>query len=1278
MTVDRNFLDLFWAISGQDRTKRYEAIEQLLSSLTDNNGKAKPEYVDYTKERLVKGLKSFSTDARIGFSQTLCSLLCKHPSLVTNSQLLELFNKHIYSTAASSTKEEKSVKYAYILCPRVLCEADRVTQLKLDQIKPVVDRFLSLSSTSNLKAEILSVSQLLVSKLPPKLVHKLFSDFAQKVWQLFSLTDSELLGDQLLFLLRLRRRLKGLDVGGLPASFDLSSKMFRRKLIKSFQHSTGDTILSLVDEAVEQTALKTIWPKLSGLLCDENASVRCRKTLMQIASHIICQHGDDWTRYILSEPVILVLIRQMSKPTLSCFEDACSLMRQCLQTVCAPYTKKRAAVVQPAEPMDSDDGRRSTSPSTLFSCFAEFHPTCDLICAHSAPKPLQFLMNFAHQAIGNEALVSYANKLVRLFIQPKSFTVGHPDLDAIDQNVLRSFAAFQLQRVLWCILRPPTSSVLLGSIEQFLTFFVTFGLTIYNLPLPAEYQSETPIGRSVANTCWLSFFRLLTQLASHSEGAVQKSHDKVPAPHSLLSDSLLLVTKAITELLDATIDQLETSVPRLSSHLHQSISLLKKARSEDKLGLAMANLHAVTLLYYLSNPSDTLNVLIDDLAECFKRRRNCHKGHPLNDGGPAWPSVLTDVVLGLISNPSIMLRSFARTLFDQLIVSGDASKECVRLICDVSNIRVDRRSVKKVDGDDEEEAEGLIAFSDEELDTAEEKDDADEELDAETGPNSEISEDKEVNETESDQSEQSISDPESDDDLEEQIDMDEAHLTSFRERIKTALGPAALGEDEVDSTSYREFTDAEMFAQDEALAAAFRANRLSTPKRTIAERARSLGQLKMRCLDQFECILQHSSQPEVFWPTITHMLNLAKEACVAERKTHPTEKQDPTRNLKKLRQRLSDVARSGDLPGLQRVLEILKRVTSRGLNLESQLTKATLALPNVAETLATVTTAIVDASKVGSPQPYYLNVITAITQFVFHVASACSEPEGLLVTVSEPLLEEFLIYVTSTRKSSIAGGFFLTLLHQSQVFATQATPLMLDAFFKFLESASSSNKAPDGAQLFAHTNCCNALGMLFQALAEKRYDDSYFSKVPKRIFTRSIRFLSGLDYDSVEDVRCFVWFSKLSVATAVFNLLTWATKVARKQGFELILEPKLIQILRNLPCKSVIRKPARKFANFFNQSVNAEGLSKEEKQAIKAQRKQARRARRKEKALLRQEKLVALNKSKGAERVKTTQNGIEKPKARKPLKTGESHHVPSLKRKHTSYKRKDTKKQKLS
>ncbi|OON15386.1 hypothetical protein X801_08813, partial [Opisthorchis viverrini] len=734
MTVDRNFLDLFWTISGQDRTKRNEAIEQLLCSLTDNNGKGKPEYVDYTKERLVKGLKSFSADARVGFSQTLCSLLCKHPSFVTNSQLLELFNKHIYSTAASSTKvsliayqqrytlqEEKSIKYAYILCPRVLCEADRITQvcselylssghlqLKLDQIKPVVDRFLSLSSTPKLKAEILSVSQLLVSKLPPKFVHKLFSDFAQKVWQLFSLTDSELLGDQLLFLLRLRRRLKvtsqvavyyrfspqGLDVGELPASFDLSSKMFRRKLIKSFQNSTGDTVLSLVDETVEQTALKIIWPKLSGLLCDENASVRCRKTLMQIASHIICQHGDDWTRYILSEPVILVLIRQMSKPTLSCFEDACSLMRQCLQTVCAPYTKKRAMVVQPAEPTDADDGRRPTSPSTLFSCFAELHPTCDLICAHSAPKPLQFLMNFAHQAIGSEALVSYANKLMRLFIQPKSFTVGHPDLDAIDQNVLRSFAAFQLHRVLWCLLRPPTPSVLLGSVEHFLTFFVTFGLTIHNLPIPAEYQSETPIGRSVANTCWLSFFRLLTQLASHSEPAVQKSHDKVSAPHSLLSDSLLLVTKATTELLDATIDQLETSVPRLSSHLHQSVSLLKKARSEDKLGLAMANLHAVTLLYYLSNPSDALNVLMDDLAECFKRRRNCHKGHPVNDSGPAWPSVLTDVVLGLISNPSIMLRSFARNLFDQLIVNGDASRECVRLICDVSNTRVDRRNVK--------------------------------------------------------------------------------------------------------------------------------------------------------------------------------------------------------------------------------------------------------------------------------------------------------------------------------------------------------------------------------------------------------------------------------------------------------------------------------------------------------------------------------------------------------------------------------------------------------
>lgn len=80
----------------------------------------------------------------------------------------------------------------------------------------------------------------------------------------------------------------------------------------------------------------------------------------------------------------------------------------------------------------------------------------------------------------------------------------------------------------------------------------------------------------------------------------------------------------------------------------------------------------------------------------------------------------------------------------------------------------------------------------------------------------------------------------------EEEEIDEVQLNSVRDRVRQALGPAALDEEELDSTTYQEFTDEEMFARDAALAAAFRANLKTAPDRTAAERARSLGQMKMR------------------------------------------------------------------------------------------------------------------------------------------------------------------------------------------------------------------------------------------------------------------------------------------------------------------------------------------------------------------------------------------------------------------------------------------------
>lgn len=79
---------------------------------------------------------------------------------------------------------------------------------------------------------------------------------------------------------------------------------------------------------------------------------------------------------------------------------------------------------------------------------------------------------------------------------------------------------------------------------------------------------------------------------------------------------------------------------------------------------------------------------------------------------------------------------------------------------------------------------------------------------------------------------------------EEEIDIDEDELNQIKNSVRDALGPAALDSENNDNDC-RDFTDAEMFERDEALAAAFRIH-MRKPQRIVADQARSVGELKMK------------------------------------------------------------------------------------------------------------------------------------------------------------------------------------------------------------------------------------------------------------------------------------------------------------------------------------------------------------------------------------------------------------------------------------------------
>lgn len=95
MTVktDSEFKQFFWDLVVDDKEKRSKAGHGLLASLSNKNGEQQVEYVNYSLERLVKGLGSNRECARLGFATALCELLTQHK--IDIPLVLELVDKHL-------------------------------------------------------------------------------------------------------------------------------------------------------------------------------------------------------------------------------------------------------------------------------------------------------------------------------------------------------------------------------------------------------------------------------------------------------------------------------------------------------------------------------------------------------------------------------------------------------------------------------------------------------------------------------------------------------------------------------------------------------------------------------------------------------------------------------------------------------------------------------------------------------------------------------------------------------------------------------------------------------------------------------------------------------------------------------------------------------------------------------------------------------------------------------------------------------------------------------
>jgi len=117
-TTNPNLLSHFWKLASLDEDIRCGAVVALLSELKKTQNE---DEINYTVQRLVKGLSSSRKAARQGFSTALTHVLNMFE--VKSDHVLELMSKHLAIQGSFKGQEESEAYFGQVFGILALCRS---------------------------------------------------------------------------------------------------------------------------------------------------------------------------------------------------------------------------------------------------------------------------------------------------------------------------------------------------------------------------------------------------------------------------------------------------------------------------------------------------------------------------------------------------------------------------------------------------------------------------------------------------------------------------------------------------------------------------------------------------------------------------------------------------------------------------------------------------------------------------------------------------------------------------------------------------------------------------------------------------------------------------------------------------------------------------------------------------------------------------------------------------------------------------------------------------
>ncbi|CAH8461522.1 unnamed protein product [Schistosoma rodhaini] len=1243
MQTDRTFLDLFWGLSARDEKQRIESSNKLVTLLSGKTDEEKTTYFTYTRQRLVKGLKSFEESTRSSYEQCLIRFLKDFPTETSTKELAESMSVQIFASEPSTQNERSSVKLAYLACTRVLCASGRIKEIDDGFAKALLQHIVLLAkSTHHRAAAYLAISEM--SLQAPKHLFTNLSCFLKESYQNLMSSNSDITGELLLVILsfqhRFQKRLQKLDI----PPFNISEKQYRRKLLFGILHSHDAIVMRLIDEVLKRNVLSTVWDSVKATLCSKAKKVKDTFRFLQIVVHIIC-NGKEKFDFVLSSDVFEGFSKQLSDCKYGYFPQVSHLLRVMMDKIIGSTNVGEHL----------QKSTVSMSPDCLLKSIALNYPLFDFFCDSSSPKPCQIIFDSAPSSLSLDTLQLYVKQLTSAFINTE-VQYSHKNIRNIrvlnnsnqiqsldlDHDAIRCFVIKHLQIVVNTILkfRYMEGTELLSQILEFLlTIGLTYSLKVDNTAL------RTSISTNVAKFCWGVLFGILdcmilqaARINKHSGQETIKNitnMDIIRHCVSLLQNAVPQCTRAMSTR------SLNTDIGLCLDSLKRCLKILQKADSEDQLDQYILLTCGAFSVFSLSMPIEDTFEILNDLIECRKRRL----ANTVFEG-PHWSEVLTDVILSALSFPVHMLRSVTRLTFKKMILgkafistinSGEEYPSCLKLIGDILKTRSTKQTGRaKHDEDevDDSETEDLVHFSlfnSTKLVQPKELSIPIDDFEDETAP----VEDEEKNANQEGNS-QDTSDDSDSDGVEEEIDIDEDELNQIKNSVRDALGPAALDSENNDNNC-RDFTDAEMFERDEALAAAFRIH-MRKPQRIVADQARSVGELKMKCFDLIECILQYSSESKLVLPALDLVLDIGKGSIEYETAKSRNDLSSNRKINQKKKRKTSFVAKYGDIPPLSSIILVARKLRFRSQKTQSEFIESLKNLDQHVYLKKTVHS-LIDAAKTTDSTQLFTELLSIIIEFITFAHKASK----LLVETTVKACEKIIDRLNDIREVEINGFESCNLV----------------SLFQIVTHMFKSTK-----------------------------NELKVKKMSRKLIVKLAELLQITEKASQSSVNHNVWYNRLKLSLALFELLVCIVKLDESAS-SAFLQDDIVKLLGKFPStQKPIRSAARRFLNLLRENNRKSGVfneseSRQERLRLKMERKKQRQQKRKEKALMKKE---PTNKTTGPKRnevnakKKSLKNNVNKSKPT--IKTvpspKNSQKVRVLKRKHQPDNKNDNKKRKVA